>query len=228
MLFSQKLVLPMDLKISKRTYRQRAHTNPFKDIDILIPTNPSSIIWGDYFENGEPPSFLDIGCGYGKFMMELSRRCPSNVLGMEIRSKVYDYVKQKISEESLGNAAIIKTNALIFLPNFFLGNSLSKIFVLFPDPHFKKRKQKGRIVSRQMVHLYFYLLKEGGRMYVSTDVKELFDDMVNVLRGLGLFKELEKEAMVRDPFYEMTYKNTDEAMRAGIKSGRTFATIFEK
>lgn len=45
------------------------------------------------------------------------------------------------------NISVIRTNAMKFLPNFFEHGQLSKIFFLFPDPHFKARKHKARIIS---------------------------------------------------------------------------------
>lgn len=213
-------------EISKRDYRQRAHANPFKDVDVSIPLNPSRINWYDHFDNGKPPVFLDIGCGYGKFIMDLAKEHTKNVLGLEIRNKVTEYVKAKIKEKQLTNCAVIKTNALLFLVNFFEKNSLEKIFVLFPDPHFKKRKQKGRIICKQMISTLEYILNNNGRLYISTDVKSLYDDMVNTILNSKLFKKVEEED--KDLYYSLTYKNTDEAMRAGIKTGETFACIFEK
>ncbi|EQB61433.1 s-adenosylmethionine-dependent methyltransferase [Vairimorpha apis BRL 01] len=201
-------------EISKRDYRQRAHANPFKDVDVSIPLNPSRINWYDHFDNGKPPVFLDIGCGYGKFIMDLAKEHTKNVLGLEIRNKVTEYVKAKIKEKQLTNCAVIKTNALLFLVNFFEKNSLEKIF------------QKGRIICKQMISTLEYILNNNGRLYISTDVKSLYDDMVNTILNSKLFKKVEEED--KDLYYSLTYKNTDEAMRAGIKTGETFACIFEK
>ena len=45
------------------------------------------------------------------------------------------------------NISVIRSNAMKFLPNFFERDQLTKIFFLFPDPHFKARKHKARIIS---------------------------------------------------------------------------------
>ncbi|KAJ8298979.1 hypothetical protein KUTeg_023039 [Tegillarca granosa] len=70
--------------------------------------------------------FADIGCGYGGLLIELSPLFPDTLMvGMEIRVKVSDYVKDRISalrKQNLGkyqNIACIRTNAMKFLPNFF-------------------------------------------------------------------------------------------------------------
>lgn len=218
----------MTNKISKRDYRQRAHTNPFKDLDVEIPKNPSEVHWSKYFENGQKADYLDIGCGYGRFMFECSKIHKENILGLEIRDKVHDYVKDMIIQEKYKNVGVIKTNALLFLPNFFDKGSLKKVFVLFPDPHFKKRKQKGRVICLQMMNILEYILEDTGRLYISTDVKDLYSDMVQTILESGFFELLPESEANKDNLYEMTYKNTDEALRAGVKSGHTFGAIFVK
>lgn len=62
-----------------------------------------------------------------------------------------------------------------FLPNFFPRASLARLFLCFPDPHFKARKHKARIVSPTLVAEYAYVMRPGGRVYVITDVRDLYD-----------------------------------------------------
>jgi tRNA (guanine-N7-)-methyltransferase len=86
---------------------------------------------------------------------------------MEIRSQVTDFVADKIKalrfqhssdpsqlpagvsrpEHHYDNVAVLRANAMKFLPNFFEKAQLRKMFILFPDPHFKQRKHKARIIS---------------------------------------------------------------------------------
>lgn len=212
----------------KSLYRQRAHANPFKDTNVDVPRDPESVDWTQYFGMNRAPDFVDIGCGYGKFLMKVAERCPEhNVLGIELRSRVYEYVRATIEHVGCANAGVMKTNAMIFLPNVFRGGQLSRLFILFPDPHFKKRKQKARIVSPQMMEMYEYLLRSGGRLYISTDVKHLFDDMVEVISSSGMFRSLTEEEQEEDELFAMTSRDTDEALRAGVKTGAVFAKAFE-
>ena len=60
---------------------------------------------------------------------------------MEIRTKVSDYVHKRIealriqSPGDYQNIAVLRANAMKFIPNFFESGQLTKIFFLFPDPH---------------------------------------------------------------------------------------------
>ena len=59
------------------------------------------------------------------------------------------------------------------LPNFLRPGEVSRIFICFPDPHFKAKNHRRRIVSETMLGEYAYLLRPGGRLYLVTDVLEL-------------------------------------------------------
>lgn len=76
---------------------------------------------------------------------------------MEIRTSVTEFVQSKVkalrtqnaelNPSAYQNVACVRANSMKFLPNFFERGQLSKIFLCFPDPHFKTRKHKARIVS---------------------------------------------------------------------------------
>lgn len=208
--------------VSKRNYRCHAHTNAFRDTKIVVPESPVTVNWKQHFENGFPPTFLDIGCGYGKFLIETAKMFPNeNVLGFEIRDKVVEYVDQVVN--TIPNCSVVKTNALLFLPNFIAPHTLKKVFVLFPDPHFKKKKQKFRMICRQMMAVMEYLLVDGGLLYISTDVSNLFTDMCKTIEESGYFRE---EKNPDDELFVRCYRGTDEAGRAGVKTGTTFGRVY--
>ena len=72
-----------------------------------------------------------------------------------------------------------------FLPNLFPRSSLHHIFLCFPDPHFKARKHKARIVSATLCAEYAYVLRPGGVVWTITDVEELGGWMVGRFEGFG-------------------------------------------
>ena len=84
------------------------------------------------------------------------------MLGMEIRVKVTNYVAKRIEalrEQHPGsyqNVSVIRANAMKFLPNFYRKGQLSKMFFLFPDPHFKKAKFKWRIIRFISFFLFIF------------------------------------------------------------------------
>ena len=82
----EKVQLPQ-----KRYYRQRAHSNPLAHHTFDYPTRPSNQVWDEkYPQRGDREvEILDIGCGYGGLLIQLSKHFPKSLLlGLEIRVKV--------------------------------------------------------------------------------------------------------------------------------------------
>ncbi len=67
--------------------------------------------------------------------------------------QVCEFVRLRIEELRTGsparahNAAVLRTNAMKYLPHFFTKGQLEKVFFCFPDPHFKAKNHRRRIVS---------------------------------------------------------------------------------
>ena len=80
------------------------------------------------------------------------------------------------------------------LPQFFSRSQLKKLFICFPDPHFKARKHKARIVSAQLCAEYAYVVKPGqGMVYTITDVAEVAEWMVGCFEGKKKKRKVERE-----------------------------------
>ncbi|GFT62940.1 hypothetical protein NPIL_557181 [Nephila pilipes] len=195
----------------KRYYRQRAHSNPIADHNFDYPLTPDHMNWAPLYPKffGEDSTisnakveFADVGCGYGGLLVELSPLFPEALmLGLEIRVKVSDYVQERIKALRIQNPgkyeniACLRSNAMKYLPNFFSKGQLSKMFFLFPDPHFKVKKHKWRIISPQLLSEYAYVLRVGGIVYTITDVKELHEWMVKHLDEHPLFQKISDEEL---------------------------------
>ena len=214
----------------KRYYRQRSHSNPLSDHTFSYPVSPKEMDWIELYPGFTASSrveFVDVGCGYGGLLVSLSPLFPTTyMLGLEIRVKVSDYVQDRIQAlrkrdpGSYTNIAVLRTNAMKYLPNYFEKGQLSKMFFLFPDPHFKKSKHKWRIISPTLLAEYAYVLKEGGVIYTATDVEELHEWMRRHFVAHPLFAEVLEEEMDRDtvvPLLDTSSEEGRKVARAGSK-----------
>ncbi|KAI9595954.1 putative methyltransferase-domain-containing protein [Syncephalis fuscata] len=179
--------------------------------------------------------FTDIGCGYGGLSIALAAMFPNQlVMGMEIRTKVSDYVYRKIealrlkSPGQYGNVSVMRMNAMKFLPNFFYKGQLTKMFFLFPDPHFKKRKHKARIITTTLLGEYAYVLAPGGIIYTNTDVRDLHEWMTKHLDAHPLFERLSDEEMHADPIYPLIMDSTEESKKVTRNSGDKFPALYRR
>lgn len=184
--------------------------------------------------------FADIGCGYGGLLVSLAQIYPeTRMLGMEIRHKVTEYVRERIlalreqsrvAEASITyeNIAVIRANAMKFLPNFFTKGQLSKIFFLFPDPHFKRKKHKARIISNTLLSEYAYALRVGGLVYIATDVPELFDWMSSHLEAHPLFELVPKSSLSDDPVIPCVLNKTEEGLKVVREGRQKYMAVFRR
>ncbi|ESO97474.1 hypothetical protein LOTGIDRAFT_214330 [Lottia gigantea] len=247
----------MEAKLpQKKYYRQRAHSNPISDHNLDYPVHPDAMDWSVYYPQFCQPitstndkdreeiktssskhqvKFADIGCGYGGLLVKLSPLFPETLmLGMEIRVKVSDFVKDRIEALRLQhpgdyqNIACIRSNAMKYLPNFFHKGQLSKMFFLFPDPHFKKTKHKWRIISTTLLAEYAYVLQEGGLVYTITDVKDLHDWMVEHFIQFPLFQRVPDDELKSDLVVEKLYDSTEEGQKVTRNSGDKYLAVFKR
>eukprot|EP00345_Euplotes_harpa_P002700 CAMPEP_0168332192 /NCGR_PEP_ID=MMETSP0213-20121227/8812_1 /TAXON_ID=151035 /ORGANISM="Euplotes harpa, Strain FSP1.4" /LENGTH=272 /DNA_ID=CAMNT_0008336171 /DNA_START=301 /DNA_END=1120 /DNA_ORIENTATION=+ len=179
---------------------------------------------------------LDIGCGYGNLLLELSKEFPNDLIfGMEIRDKVTEFVVNKINSLRINsgytkftNVSAIRTNVMKCIFNYFEKETLSKMFFCFADPHFKKVNFRRRIINSSLLTEYAYLLKEGGKIYTVTDVKSLYDWNVSFLGSHPLFEEVTGEEKDNDPCIKMMCEMTDEAKKVIKRGDPCWAAVFRK
>ena len=233
---SQDVPLPQ-----KKFYRQRAHSNPLSDHTFQYPRHPDQMDWSKIYPVADvatPPSrveFLDVGCGYGGLLIALADVFPqTKILGLEIRVKVSDYVHDRIKALQTqhpgryGNISILRTNAMKYLPNFFHKGQLSKMFFLYPDPHFKKSKHKWRIIRESIMAEYAYTLRLGGVVYTVTDVRELHEWMSHHFTGHPLFDEVPADELASDPVYPLLRESSEEGKKVARAGGEVYIASYRR
>jgi len=168
-------------------------------------------------------------------LVSLSELFPSTfILGMEIRPKVVEYVEERIKKlrkDNTGkyqNIAVLQTNAMKYLPNYFAKGQLSKMFFLFPDPHFKKSKFRRRIISPSLLAEYAYVIREGGLVYTITDVIELYEWMNKHLSEFPLFEKVSEEELKNDPVVPLVTNSSEEAKKVDKGQGEKYLAVFRR
>jgi len=195
---------------------------------------------------GRTPEFADVGCGFGGLLIALAPMFPDKLmLGMEIRVQVSQYVQDRItalratSTDPEGstdpspyqNVSIVRANSMKFMTNYFPKYSLSALFFLFPDPHFKSRKHKARIISPTLLAEYAYVLRPGGIVYTITDVRDLHEWMKTHLEEFPLFEPVSEEALRAEgkgPIVDAVYTSTEEGKKVERNAGEKWLACFRR
>ena len=189
----------------------RQHVNPlsknFFEIDPIPPLN-------QVFENPKLPLHLDIGCASGDFLFELSLKNKNwNYIGIEIREKLVlnANLKMKSRENknlyfSFGNANNIFNQS----NNKSIINFITSISFNFPDPWFKKKHHKRRVIQPKLINLLSNSMKRGSLIFIKTDVRDLFDHMELTISKSIKFKKIPYQDV---KFYESFNPNRIQTNR---------------
>ena len=158
--------------------RIRQHVNPLArkfQQPIQVPN------WQEVYQTLDRPLHLDIGCARGRFLLEMAQfHSEVNYLGIEIRQQLVEVANRTKNELGLSNLHYLFGNMnssaraiLSSLP----ANSLTTISIQFPDPWFKKRHNKRRVVQPELVTALVDYLAVGGRVFLQSDIEEVAVEM---------------------------------------------------
>ncbi|CAL5874663.1 uncharacterized protein PFLUO_LOCUS8964 [Penicillium psychrofluorescens] len=137
------------------------------------------------------------------------------------------------------NISAIRANTMKFLPNFFGHHQLSKIFICFPDPHFKARKHKARIISESLNAEYAYVLRPGGLLYTITDVEEYHhwilrhfqhDPETQAASGgiKDLWERVPESELEQDPCLRVMKFETEESKKVTRNKGNKYVAVYRR
>jgi len=171
------------------------------------------------------------------------------MLGMEIRVQVTQYVEDRIAAlratsavipsstavsttpSAYQNISVVRANAMKFLPNYFAKHSLSSLFFLFPDPHFKSRKHKARIISPTLLAEFAYVMRPGGIVYTITDVRDLHHWMRSHLEAFPLFENVDEQTLRAEGkglILDAVYTSTEEGKKVERNKGEKWLSCFRR
>ena len=172
----------------------RQHVNPLSSNFNQIERIPSL---NEMFGDSKLNLHLDIGCAAGEFLFDLALINTSwNYLGIEIREKLVKNAKLKAIEREFKNLYFVFGNARNILNDVqskFIIKNIKSISFNFPDPWFKKRHYKRRVIQPEFIHFLSNSLQKGTLIFIKTDVKDLFDYMDSTISSNFYFKTIDKK-----------------------------------
>lgn len=178
--------------------RVHQHVNPLAP---FYRQSPIPVELGEAFANPDLPLHLDIGCARGRFILRMAEAMPEwNFLGVEIREPLVDEANRIAAEEGLGNLHYTFCNAMLWLDRLIEQlpeGRLQMVTIQFPDPWFKKKHAKRRMVNAEMVETIVRYLAPNGRVFVQTDIEFLSEEMFELFRGDDRLREI---AINENPF----------------------------
>jgi tRNA (guanine-N7-)-methyltransferase len=201
--------------------RVHQHVNPLAP---FYGFKPKPIDLGIDFENPELPLHIDLGSARGRFLLKMARLDPSrNFLGVEIREPLVVEANRIAEEQGLTNLHYEFCNAMLELDTLIAAipaGTIEVFTIQFPDPWFKKKHAKRRMVNEQLVSTVAGNLGPGGRIFVQTDIEFLAGEMFELFRSNDLLREVE---CAENPFPVKTERELAVEDKALAVHRRVFA-----
>ena len=167
----------------------RQHVNPlsrFFQLPLQLPA-PAEL-----FERPNQPLHLDIGCARGRCVLGLAEHNPHwNHLGVEIRRPLVTSADREALAAENGNVRVLFCNANISLEgwmNSLNQDLLQRVSIQFPDPWFKRRHRKRRVLQPALLIAIAGALQPGRELFLQSDVRDVIDPMVALTELSGCFE----------------------------------------
>ena len=159
-----------------RKERHRLHANPFNIRGPLMAPD-----WPRHFGRTAPFA-LDIGFGDGRFTLALARQHPEwDVIGLEIRQHLVDTLLKEAAGARVTNLAALVANASIHLSALVPDASVAFVAVNFPDPWYKARHHKRRVVKAEWLPSLSAKLQRGAELHAMTDYEPVAREILALL-----------------------------------------------
>ncbi len=180
--------------------RVRQHVNPLSrkyQQPVSLPD------WTKIYDNPQQPLHLDIGCARGRFLYELAPQQPDwNFLGLEIRQSLVEEANQWRDRDNLSNLHYLYGNINVMSETLFQSlpqGCLKRISIQFPDPWFKKRHHKRRVVQPELVEDLARFLAPDGEIFLQSDVEEVAREMCDRLSEHPAFTATTEDWLPENP-----------------------------
>jgi len=145
--------------------------------DLEAPFDPQSLF-------ATPQDLeIEVGSGKGLFMLnESGRVADRNYLGNEIARKYCRFAAYRLAQKGRTNACMMSGDGLRMFREFLPDESAVAVHVYFPDPWWKERHRRRRVMRQPLIEDIQRVLKPGGIFHFWTDVEEYFEETAGLMK----------------------------------------------
>lgn len=146
-------------------------TTPTTALDVLSTPVP----WQELVP-GNSVVELEIGSGKGLFLQSAAKTRPQNYfVGIELAVKFANRAAERLAASKLSNAKMLRGDAQVFLRDTVPSQSVERVHVYFPDPWWRNKHKKRRVLNDQALADIERILRPGGEFHFWTDVLDYYE-----------------------------------------------------
>jgi len=211
--------------------RPRKSVDPSLDLSLHLrslgslpsPWAPSTL-FAERRPSGAPdrrPVELEVGSGKGLFLAKAATAFPQrDFVGIEIARPYATLCAARLVRLGLSNAAMLVGDAGILVRHILADASLAATHVYFPDPWWKARHRKRRVLSADFLSHAGRAIEPGGRLYVWTDVEEYFLESLALAAATGSY-DPPRDVVEQPADHDLDYRTHFER-RTRLAGGRVW------
>jgi tRNA (guanine-N7-)-methyltransferase len=128
------------------------------------------------------PIELEIGSGKGLFLTNAAQARPENrFVGLELAGSYAVDCQSRIEKLGIPNARFFSCDAVAVIDSDVPDNTLTAVHVYFPDPWWKSRHKKRRVLSEKTLRNIERTLKPSGSFHFWTDVLDYYEQTLELI-----------------------------------------------
>jgi tRNA (guanine-N7-)-methyltransferase len=160
--------------------RIRQHVNPLKS-DLLEIADVPRVTAPD----GRALE-VELGAAEAHFLIDLARADPETLfVGIEIRRELVTFTNSELARAGLANVRLVFANMSVDMRRLFAAGSVRRFYLNFPDPWFKTRQHKRRVIGPELMEEIHRALAPDGELFVQTDIFDLALEAMAALEGMA-------------------------------------------
>ena len=150
--------------------------------ELPIPWQPEKLF------GRKAPLEIEVGTGKGLFLASAAAETRErDFLGIEVSQKYARYAASRLAKRGLHNACVVHGDALRVFREVFSDACLAAVHVYFPDPWWKARHKKRRLMNAGFLADIERTLEPDGRLHFWTDVQEYFETTIELIKQVTRF-----------------------------------------
>ena len=139
--------------------------------------------WNDLFFKNNNPIIIELGCGKGEYSTKLAKLNPEkNFIGIDIKGARFWRGAKTAIDEGLNNIAFVRSQ-IELIDKIFSKGEVSEIWITFPDPQIKFKREKHRLINLKFINLYKNILVPNGIINLKTDSEFLHGYMLGLIKS---------------------------------------------
>tara|TARA_B100000029_G_scaffold515075_1_gene620391 strand:- start:4297 stop:4974 length:678 start_codon:yes stop_codon:yes gene_type:complete len=141
--------------------------------------------WNKVVFKNNNPIVVELGCGKGEYSVGLAKIFQKkNFVGIDIKGARFWKGAKTSLLENINNVVFVRAQ-IELIENIFSKGEVNEIWITFPDPQTKYKRNKHRLINIDFINRYKNILAKDGVINLKTDSEFLHGYSIGLIQGLG-------------------------------------------